>query len=75
MNGILFWNTFLTEKEADREFHPSLSLLPSDEVGKLSAARFVVQSAPAVLILLLRIPAAGYHGWVMAADTCKYRVI
>ena len=37
----LEWNTFLTEKEADREFHPSLSLLPSDEVGKLSAVRFV----------------------------------
>ena len=25
--------------------------------------------------MLLRIPAAGYHGWVLAADTCKYGVI
>ena len=48
--------------------------MPSDEVGKLSAARFVVQSASAVLTLLLRI-AAEYHGWVLAADTCKYGVI
>ena len=49
--------------------------LPSIEVGNSPLPGVVVQSASAVLILLLRIPAAGYHGWVLAADTCKYEVI
>ena len=50
-----------TCRHVERRSLVPVRVLPSNEVGNLSAARFVVQSAPAVLTLLLRI-AAEYHG-------------